>query len=398
MLGKEDFISLMTSCIVCVVKGEQSVVDHLLSWGFVHTMTELLCRALDGNRRGTPAISIARILHLLVQRVDVIENLASAPADVIKQLTRLLDAGNVLAGTPGATPALPAESALIVELLKKIFQCTASRSLSLFVQAAMNANLINYVLDHVIGASKEMLMDVRNTSALRIHAVDLLKAIIAADDFNAASLQLLLDSHPNWSEYKDQSHDLFITDQEKTDYFLIQDSSEKKFVGLLTDGGPISLFSSTGNNNTDTADKRASTDGGGAKAVPVKTTQAPVPLPAPLKVAPTTLPPSVPAPVKVVPTSAPVASKGVITTTVTKGELGIGLDLSKTVDGGVVIQKLKEMPAGAINPASLCNPAILPGDLIIGVNGVDCPIFADAVKALKAPEVGSKIVLKLQRN
>ena len=91
----------MTSCIVCVVKGEQSVVDHLLSWGFVHTMTELLCRALDGNRRGTPAISIARILHLLVQRVDVIENLASAPADVIKQLTRLLDAGNVLVGTPG---------------------------------------------------------------------------------------------------------------------------------------------------------------------------------------------------------------------------------------------------------------------------------------------------------
>jgi len=202
------------------------------------------------------------------------------------------------------------------------------------VQAAMNANLINYVLDHVIGATKEMLMDVRNTSALRIHAVDLLKAIIAADDFNAASLQLLLDSHPNWSEYKDQSHDLFITDQEKTDYFLIQDSSEKKFVGLLTDGGPISLFSSTGNNNTGTADKRASTDGGGAKAVPVKTTQAPVPVPAPVKVAPTTLPPTVPAPIKVVPTSTPVASKGVITTTVTKGELGIGLDLSKTVDGG----------------------------------------------------------------
>lgn len=91
----------MTSCIVCVVKGEQSVIDHLLSWGFIHTITELLARALNGNRRGTPAISIARILHLLVQRVDVIENLASAPADIIQQLTRLLDAGNVLAGAPG---------------------------------------------------------------------------------------------------------------------------------------------------------------------------------------------------------------------------------------------------------------------------------------------------------
>ena len=126
-------------------------------------MSELLSRALDGDRRGTPAISIARILHLLVQRVDVIENLASAPADIIKQLTRLLDAGNVLVGKPGATAALPAEAALIVELLKKIFQCTASRSLPLFVQAAMGANLINYVLDHVIGATKEMLVEVRNT-------------------------------------------------------------------------------------------------------------------------------------------------------------------------------------------------------------------------------------------
>ncbi len=397
VLGKEDFISLMTSCIVCVIKGEQSVIDHLLSWGFIHTMTELLSRALDGDRRGTPAISIARMLHLLVQRVDVIENLASAPADIIKQLTRLLDAGNVLLGRPGSTPALPAEAALIVELLKKIFQCTASRSLPLFVQAAMNSNLINYVLDHVIGATKEMLSEVRNTSALRIHAVDLLKAIIAADDFNAATLQLLLDSHPNWSEYKDQSHDLFITDQEKTDYFLIQDSSEKKFMGLLTNGGPINIFSSTGNNNADLGDKRSSTDSS-AKSVSAKTipvpTPAPIPVPVPVKVAPTSVPPAAP---KATPPPVP-ASKGVITTTVVKGEQGIGLDLSKTPDGGVVIQKLKEMPPGITNPASLCNPAILPGDVIIGVNGVDCPVFADAVKALKAPEVGSKITLKLQRN
>ena len=234
-----------------------------------------------------------------------------------------------------------------------------------------------------------------------------MKAIIAADDFNAASLQLLLDSHPNWSEYKDQSHDLFITDQEKTDYFLIQDSSEKKFMGLLTNGGAVNIFSSTGNSNTDSGDKRSSTDSSGsARSVPAKTTivptAAPVPVPVPVKGATTSVPPAAPKatppPIPATQPQSQPASKGVITTTVVKGEQGIGLDLSKTPDGGVVIQKLKEMPPGVTNPASLCNPPILPGDVIIGVNGVDCAAFADAVKALKAPQVGSKITLKLQRN
>jgi hypothetical protein len=47
---------------------------------------------------------------------------------------------------------------------------------------------------------------------LKIHAVDVLKAMVtAADDANAVALQALLDHHPSWEEFRDQSHDLFIT-------------------------------------------------------------------------------------------------------------------------------------------------------------------------------------------
>ena len=46
VLGNEDFLSLLTSCIVCVVKGESSVVEHLITWGFVQTLPVLLKRAL----------------------------------------------------------------------------------------------------------------------------------------------------------------------------------------------------------------------------------------------------------------------------------------------------------------------------------------------------------------
>ena len=50
ILGKEDFLSLITSCIVCLVKAEGNAVEHLLSWGFTQRLCMLLQRALDGNR------------------------------------------------------------------------------------------------------------------------------------------------------------------------------------------------------------------------------------------------------------------------------------------------------------------------------------------------------------
>ncbi len=213
VLGKEDFITLLSSCIICVVKGEGTVLDHLLSWGFVHTLCDNLKRALDTGRRGTPVTCIVRLLHQFVSRVETVDNLVSSNVDIVKQLTRGLDNTSPTTGAhlDGTIPELPKEAAFIVELLKKIFQSYTSRNLPFFVQAAVHANLPNFLLDHVVGASKENLSHVRNVSALRIHAVDLLKAMVAADENYASILQALLDVHLSWSEFRDQSHDLFIT-------------------------------------------------------------------------------------------------------------------------------------------------------------------------------------------
>jgi DnaJ family protein C protein 13 len=202
VLGNEDFLTLLTSCIVCVVKGEASVVDHLLSWGFVHSLCDLLKRAITTGRRGSPMVCIIRLLNQLIGRMEVVDNLACAKVDIVSQLTLCLDNGS---------GALPKDATIIVELLKKIFQTTFSRFLGHFVGMAMNANLPNFLLDHVLGASPQALAEVTSPSALKIHAVDLLKAIIAADESHAAVLQALLDVHPSWNEFKDQSHDLFIT-------------------------------------------------------------------------------------------------------------------------------------------------------------------------------------------
>ena len=107
------------------------------------------------------------------------------------------------------------------------------------------------------------------------------------------------------------------------------------------------------------------------------------------------LPPSVP--------SSRSASSGtssgpkIVTTSVVKGEYGIGLDLVKSSNGRPCIQKLKEMPAGVVNPASLCNPPIQPGDIIVGVNGKPSGLFSDTIKIIRGLENGRPINLQLER-
>lgn len=202
VLGNEDFLGVLTSCIVCVVKGESSVVDHLLSWGYVQNLPVLLKRALTAGRRGTPMLCIVRLLFQLISRAEVIDNLASSKIDVVEQLTSCLRDGE----------SVPRDAAVVVELLKKIFQTPFCRYIDMFVNTALRVQLPALCLGKILGASAADLGHVANLAALRIHTVDLLKAILAAaDESSAASLQALLDLHPAWKEFKHQSHDLFLT-------------------------------------------------------------------------------------------------------------------------------------------------------------------------------------------
>ena len=65
ILGKEDFLSVLTSCIVCVVKSDIYLTTHLLSWGFLESICLNLKRALDFERRGEPITCTIRLLYQL---------------------------------------------------------------------------------------------------------------------------------------------------------------------------------------------------------------------------------------------------------------------------------------------------------------------------------------------
>jgi C-terminal processing protease CtpA/Prc len=75
-------------------------------------------------------------------------------------------------------------------------------------------------------------------------------------------------------------------------------------------------------------------------------------------------------------------------TVIQKGEYGIGLDLGKTEDGRVLVQRLKELPPGVINPASRANPPVKAGDFIVSVQGQTGLSFADTVKVIRSSTGG----------
>ena len=432
VLGKEDFLTLATSCIVCVLKGELSVIDHVISWGFPHRLCELIKRALDSAKVGTPVVCCVRIMYELVNNLEVVDFLGSSPVDCVRQLTRVLDAGNTLdlgngsvnvSVTPSepVQPALPKEAALLCELMKKIFLSVHSKYLGYFVSSAVSSNLVHYLLDHVIGATPEMLAQVRAIPAMRVHAVDLVKAVVAADPEQTALLAMMLESHAAWGEYRDQSHDLYLTDADKTDVFLLEDAKDNKFVGLLTDGSIGNAFGAHMFNGAAENETGGNPFASSTPPANPHTATPPVPAARPQSVQrPASSSPGVPpvssrpalVPVAPVPTSRPTsvqtrppaapvrvsspAGPQTLRTSITKSVHGIGLDIAKTPSGGTVVVKLKDLPTGALNPAASARPAVFPGDLIVEVNGVPTTTFAECVKNIRACE--KVVTLTLQRN
>jgi hypothetical protein len=83
-------------------------------------------------------------------------------------------------------------------------------------------------------------------------------------------------------------------------------------------------------------------------------------------------------------------------TFIMKGPHGLGLDISKSIDGRVVVRRFKELPDGAPNPATVCNPPINIGDVITHVNGV--PYFTVNEAAMAMKNSAATVLLTIERD
>lgn len=85
-----------------------------------------------------------------------------------------------------------------------------------------------------------------------------------------------------------------------------------------------------------------------------------------------------------------------VETVVVKGSMGIGLDISASAESGrAVVRRFKNMPPGVVNPATNCDPPIVPADIIVAVNGRDCSQLGEVVAAIKSS--GEQVRLTLER-
>jgi C-terminal processing protease CtpA/Prc len=88
------------------------------------------------------------------------------------------------------------------------------------------------------------------------------------------------------------------------------------------------------------------------------------------------------------PSTPSVTEKQILSTTIVKGKNGIGLDLGKDNEGMACVLRLKDIP-GEANPAMICIPPVMTGDVIIAVNGKQTKSFMDTVNLIRAISSGN---------
>lgn len=206
ILGKEDFLSLLTSCIIHTIQSEPILIQHLINWGYIINLPILLNTTLNRQQRGVPMLCILRILYIIINNIEILNLFANCNKfDIIVQITNCLQENE-------NNNILSKYTLLIIKLLKKLYHTQYCIHMNKFVQSALQCNLPIIILNKIIDATTIDLNHIQNNSMLRIHSVELIKAILlAGDETVILPLQNLLNIHPAWKEFKHQNHDLFLT-------------------------------------------------------------------------------------------------------------------------------------------------------------------------------------------
>jgi hypothetical protein len=437
--AREETLGLITSAVVYLLKVRLPLTDQVATWGYVPRIVSLLKQSQDCGALGVPCVSALRLIHVIAERPTCIEALVSAPDQVLVQMLRLLK------------PKMTKDAAFVVEAFLRMFKFgkDSAHGYEVLVQAAIAVSLPTVILNDVL--ESDQLADVVDPAATKVHGVSLLK-LLAADPSFGFQISSDLDNQEAWGKYKNQNHDLFLTQDQKVDYFLTDGNADAP--QLLTWQGTVNEKASTAGLKRLAAAEEAATTAAVAEsttpapapppipeapatkptpppvpaappatkptpppvpAAPPATKPTPPPVPAsppatkptppPVPAAPPATkptPPPVPAsppatkptppPVPAAPAATEAAEKETLTIVMTKASGSLGVDLHD-VAGRVVVRRLKEMPEGVAHPAKTAVPPLLVGDQVVSVNGNSYTGFKDCVLKIRAsPETVTLVV------
>lgn len=247
IVGKEDFLSLLVSCIICCLKNEHSLVEELIRWGFIDTcVQDYLYRINYYGRCGIPLLSILRFLNECANFMEFNDHLISFSVsssskiaktgfsntrhefqkfnNIIFDLTfALIDNESISIDIDSfdfpwselitrTDLKLFKDAIVIIELLRKIFACYHHEQILFLLHYSLIAFLPNLLIYQVINKNITEFSYLTNPSAVKFYSIDLLKSMLSiANERMTNELQSLLSKSNCWSEFRDQQHDLYIS-------------------------------------------------------------------------------------------------------------------------------------------------------------------------------------------
>ncbi|KAK8790027.1 hypothetical protein WA158_006807 [Blastocystis sp. Blastoise] len=193
---KDKILSITTSGIVCLLKVQPSLAEHVAMLGHIHNLVKTLRKAADKDPYGELSMSCIRIIHDL------------APSKIC--CDKLIEE-QVLRGLKKVLKNLDSDAAYVLETTRLLF---ASKSTKL-VRKALDEQMISFLMNML----DDDMEKVEDPACAKVNAVKILK-VIEAEPKYASEINDFFAEFPKWEQYKHQKHDLFISRAEKTDRFI----------------------------------------------------------------------------------------------------------------------------------------------------------------------------------
>ncbi|XP_076446613.1 dnaJ homolog subfamily C member 13-like isoform X1 [Babylonia areolata] len=178
-----EMLETVTTALVCLCSTQQSLLDYLPQLGYINRVFSVM--SAQNNAIPKAAIQLA---HQFASNEQCVRSMATF--DCIGPLKMGMKARRDMI-------------ALAAEMLAKMFD----KGEEDLVQQALKADLVPFLLRLLEGG----LEAVENPAATKAQIVKALKAMQRSLQCGEQVSQIL-DKSPVWKEYKDQRHDLFITD------------------------------------------------------------------------------------------------------------------------------------------------------------------------------------------
>ncbi|PNF36069.1 hypothetical protein B7P43_G12743 [Cryptotermes secundus] len=206
-----DLLETVTSALVCLLQAQPSLADQVPSLGHIPQ----LCKKMVTHRQqGAIIRATVLVLHQLATSEVCIQ--AMGHTECINPLKQAMQARKDMIG-------------VVCEALNRLFSTNHDQLIS----QALEAGMVQYLL----GLLEGRLEALENPAMTKAQIVKALKSM-SRSLLHGSRVAAILDKSTVWSEYKDQRHDLFISNTPTAGYLT---AGTPATAGYLTQGNTKTL-------------------------------------------------------------------------------------------------------------------------------------------------------------